>query len=51
MDYFIDVITIFLTLNMVVMLLPMEGQKALRYHLIYLKMNKGLTGLERHEGE
>ncbi len=41
MVYFIDVITTFLTLNMVVMLLPMEGQK----------MNKGLTGLEWHEGE
>ncbi len=33
-----------------------EGQKALRFHHINIlicvpKMNEGLTGLERHEGE
>ncbi len=33
----------------------MEGQKALGLHMKYVncvsKMNKGLKGLERHEGE
>ncbi len=36
-------------------LLSMEGQRALRMHqnisICVLKMNGGLTGLERHEGE
>ncbi len=40
---------------MVVSLLSMEGQRALGIHQKYLncvpKMNLGLTGLERHEGE
>ncbi len=41
--------------NISVMLLSMQGQKALGFHQKYLnlclKMNKGLTGLELHEGE
>ncbi len=45
----------FWALNMSVVLLSMEGQKALGFHqkiLIYVpKMNKGLTGLEQQEGE
>ncbi len=45
----------FWALNVVVALLSMQGQKALRFHLNILicvpKMSKGLTGLERHEGE
>ncbi len=40
---------------MVISLLSMEGQRALRFHqnilIRVLKMNKGLTGLEQHEGE
>ncbi len=40
---------------MLIPLLSTEGQRALRMHtniFIYVpKMNKGLTGLERHEGE
>ncbi len=40
---------------MIVLLLSMKGQKALVFHQKYLncvkKMNKGLTGLKRHEGE
>ncbi len=39
----------------VVPLLSMEGQRALGFHqnilICVLMMNKGLTGLERHEGE
>ncbi len=41
--------------NISVELLSMEGQTALRfdqnYHNLCPKMNEGLTGLERHEGE
>ncbi len=40
---------------MSVALLSMQGQRALRFHPNILicvpKMNEGLTGLERHEGE
>ncbi len=45
----------FWALNMVVALLPMESQRALRFHqniLIYVPMMiEGFTGLKRHEGE
>ncbi len=41
--------------NISVALLSMEDQIALRFHRNILicvpKMNEGLTGLERHEGE
>ncbi len=41
--------------NISVVLLSMQGQIALRFHQNILicvpKMNEGLTGLERHEGE
>ncbi len=41
--------------NISVVLLSMEGQRALRFIrnilICVLKMNEGLTGLERHEGE
>ncbi len=41
--------------NISVVVLCVEGQKALRFQQTYLnlcsKMNKGLTGLEQHEGE
>ncbi len=41
--------------NISVVLLSMEDQRALRFHqnilICVLKMNEGLTGLERHEGE
>ncbi len=42
----------FWALNVVVALLSMQGQKALGNILICVpKINKGLTGLEWHEGE
>ncbi len=45
----------FWALNVSVALLSMQGQKALGFHQNILicvpKMNEGLTGLERHEGE
>ncbi len=57
MDYF----NTFLALNVVAALLSMQGQKAFRlnqkkkFNLINLicvhTMNRGLTGLERHESE
>ncbi len=54
MDYFIDVLGTFLGLERG-RTLSMEGQKALEFHQNILicvpKMNEGLTGLERHEGE
>ncbi len=39
--------------NISVVLLSMEGLRALRFKQKYLnlKMNGGLTGLERHQGE
>ncbi len=41
--------------NISVALLPMQGQRALgfhqKYHICVPKMNEGLMGLERHEGE
>ncbi len=41
--------------NITVVLLSIEGQKALGLHqnilICVLKINEGLTGLERHEGE
>ncbi len=40
---------------MVITLPSTEGQRALRFHqnilICVLKMNGGLTGLKRHEGE
>ncbi len=56
MDYFTDVLATFLALNKSVVLLSMQGQKAVRFHkknilICVLKMNEGLTGLEWHEGE
>ncbi len=57
MDYFTDVLTTFLGLGTFQLhCYLMEGQKALRFHLIknilifVEKINEGLTGLERHEG-
>ncbi len=45
----------FWALNVVVVLLSMQGQKTLGFHqnilICVLKMNEGLTGLERHEGK
>ncbi len=45
----------FWALNVSVQLLSIQGQKAVGFHQKYLnlssKMNKGFTGLERHEGE
>ncbi len=45
----------FWALNVVVVLLSMKGQKALGCHQKYLnlfpKMNEGLKGWDRHEGE
>ncbi len=45
----------FWALNVAVTLLSMQGQKALGFHKKILsgvsKMNEGLTGLERHEGQ
>jgi len=46
----------FWALKVAMTLLSMEGQKALRYLIkniliCVLKMNKGLIGFERHEGE
>ncbi len=41
-----------LPLNVSVVLLSMQGQKALEFHKKYLYLNKGLImGLVRHEGE
>ncbi len=44
-----------MSLNVVVALLSMQGQKILDFIKNILicvpKMNEGLTGLERHEGE
>ncbi len=46
---------LFWVLIVVVPLLFMEGQRALRFHQnilnCVLKMNEGLTSLEQHEGE
>ncbi len=48
-DYFNNVLT---TLNVVLLLLSMDGQKALGFHQKYLYLGyEGLTGLERHEGK
>ncbi len=41
----------FWALNVSVVLLSMQGQKALWFHQKYLNLNKGLLGLERHEGQ
>ncbi len=41
----------FWALNVSVVLLSMQGQKALEFHKKYLYLNKGLMGLVRHEGE
>ncbi len=45
----------FWALNVVVALPSMQFQKSLRLHknilICVLKINKGLTGLEQHEGE
>ncbi len=45
----------FWALNVSVALLSMQGQKALGFHQKYLNLcsenERGLTGLERHEGE
>ncbi len=53
MNYFNSVLTTFWALNVSVVLLSMEGQKALRFHqnilICVLKMNEGLCALERHE--
>ncbi len=55
MDYFNDVLllSLFWAFNVSVASLFLEGQKALGFHPKYLKkilkLNEGLTGLERHE--
>ncbi len=57
MNYVNDDLTTvpFWPLYVVVALLSMQGQKALRFYQNILicvqKMNEGLIGLERHEGE
>ncbi len=57
MDYFNDVLTAFLCFERgsSLPLLSIEGQRALEFHQKYLnlclKMNKGFTGLEQHEGK
>ncbi len=55
MDYFNDVLPTFLGLDRGSSFLSKQGQRALRIHQKCLnlcpKMNEGLTGLERHEGE
>ncbi len=55
MDYFNDVLTIFLGLKCVICVAVYAGQKALRFHQKYLNLcsegNEGLTDLEQHEGE
>ncbi len=55
MDYFNDVLTTFLDLEVGSCVASMERQKAFGFHQKYLnlcsKMNKGLMGLEQHKGE
>ncbi len=55
MDYFTDVLAMFLDLGTLqLQLLSTEDQLSdfIKNILIWvLKMNEGLTGLERHEGE
>ncbi len=55
MHYFNDVLTTFLGLERVSCVAVYAGQKALGLYknvLIFVqKLNEGLTGLERHEGE
>ncbi len=55
MDYFSDVLTTFLVLERVICIAVWSGRK-LSYLIISIlicvvKMNEGLMGLERHEGE
>ncbi len=55
MDYFIDVLAMFLDLDHVITLLTMGRSESSRISsnifICVLKMNEGLTGLEQHEGE
>ncbi len=56
MDYFNDVLTIFLGLDLVVLLLSMQGQKDLGFHQktsynLCSEDERKSYGLERHEGE
>ncbi len=55
MDYFTDVLATFCALIVVISLLSMEGQRALRFHQNNLicvpKMNEDHAVLEQHEGE
>ncbi len=55
MDYFTDVLDVSGPGNNAVVLLSMEGLRALWFNQKYFKMRsedeQGLTGLERHEGE
>ncbi len=55
MDYLMMSLLPFWALNISVVLLSMQGQKALEFHqniiICVAKMNEGFTGLERHEGE
>ncbi len=56
MDYFPDVLDTVLDLGTFQVCLSMEGQRALGFHQKLNLcseglVNKGLTGLERHEGE
>ncbi len=53
MDYFTNVLAVSGPGNIAVALLSTEGQRDLIKNIIICvpKMNEGLTGLERHEGE
>ncbi len=56
MDYFNDVLATFLSLDRVRILAVYEGSESSRNAqknilICVPKMNKGLAGLERHEGE
>ncbi len=55
MDYFNDVLAMFLSLDRVRIIAVYESQRALGFIknilICVLKMNEALTGLERHEGE
>ncbi len=48
MDYFTDVLAMFLCADRGNILAVYEGSESL---ICGLKMNEGLTGLERHEGQ
>ncbi len=55
MDYFSDVLTTFLVLERVICITVWRGRKLsdliISILICVVKMNEGLMGLERHEGE